>query len=47
MTTDIFHLADRCIKLKEGQIKTIEYPASGLKTNTLDWEEKEIVGQAF
>lgn len=34
-----FHLADRCIKLEEGQIIAIEYPPSNLKAATPVWEE--------
>ncbi|MDD5275182.1 MAG: cyclic peptide export ABC transporter [Methylovulum sp.] len=33
-----FHLADRCIKLEEGQIKTIDYPAVNLKTDARVWD---------
>jgi len=40
-----FHLADRCIKLEEGQIKAIDYPAAGLKTNKPVRQEMEAVDQ--
>jgi len=33
-----FHLADRCIKLEEGQVVTIDYPADNSKADTPVWE---------
>lgn len=34
-----FHLADRCIKLEEGQIKTIAYPAAVFNADVQDWRD--------
>ncbi len=40
-----FHLADRCIKLEEGQIKAIDYPAAALKNNKPVRQEMAAVDQ--